>query len=929
MRNQIAAKTTLLSILLFMHLCMLAQHSGFTLQLSVCEEGTREPVVMGTVELLPTGIATTTDVNGQASLKNIPEGRYTLRVRYVGMETLQQSITVSRDATLTLHMQPTTLALQEVMVTARQRESGVSTASVVGRQAIDHLQATSLADIMQLVPGALMGNVDLTSEMNTRLQIRSASPNAYDSNSAFGSAVIVDGVPMSNNGNLTQGDFSGTAYAGTDLRNIPADDIEEVEVVRGIPSAEYGDLTNGMVVVHSKIGVTPWQVKSKVSPALMNYSVGKGLKMPSLQGIGRGGGVLNCNIDYAQAWGDPREKSKSFDRYTISVGYGTDISRQWHADTKIRFNYSKVWSGNDPDAVQDGTEARSTNKVLSLTHNGRIRLDRLFSRNISYTVGLSLTASDNKNTAYTAGGMTPIYTAMTTGYNYLAWVNNAYRATGYSESRPGNLYIRANNSFYLRRGKTNQTFKMGIDYRYDWNSGRGYYNADENMPLKPNGSSRPRAFSDVPGLHQAAAFAEDNLSWQYWGERSLRIQAGARFTALQPFDDVKTFALSPRLNMSVELSSWIALRGGIGINSKTPGLNYLYPDKHYNDFITASYMPQNDLAAQVLYGYTHVYEVAYSKDMKNVNTTKVEIGADLKLPGNHKLSIIAYRDHTGNGFESFTEYTTYPVSYFNETQGLVVTPGQATTVDNANPAFTKTMWSTTGRIGNTAVSTNRGVEFDFDLGKVRSLNTAFYLSGAWQESKSYSKGNHYGNPTPLPTSYSAYSTSPFKMVWPSGQETTRYRQFVTTLRLVTNVPQLRMVASLTGQVVWHSSTKSETDHTTPMGWITTDLAYHAITDDMRGGYIGEDGIYYDSEPQGQNAFAIARQTGSSYSYSKSPVTWNMLARLTKEFGKFAGLSFYANNVLFYEPFLAQSSSKTLTQRNTGNFSFGVELFFNI
>lgn len=86
---------------------------------------------------------------------------------------------------------------------------------------------------------------------------------------------------------------------GTDLRNFSADDIQEVEVIRGIPSAEYGDLTSGLMVVKSKIGVTPWQAKGKVNPGLMNYSLGKGLRMNKY-------GVLNFNLDYAQAWGDPR-----------------------------------------------------------------------------------------------------------------------------------------------------------------------------------------------------------------------------------------------------------------------------------------------------------------------------------------------------------------------------------------------------------------------------------------------------------------------------------------------------------------------------------------------------------------------------------------------------------------------------------------------
>ena len=50
---------------------------------------------------------------------------------------------------------------------------------------------------------------------------------------------------------------------------------------------------------------------------------------------------------------------------------------------------------------------------------------------------------------------------------------------------------------------------------------------------------------------------------------------------------------------------------------------------------------------------------------------------------------------------------------------------------------------------------------------------------------------------------------------------------------------------------------------------------------------------------------------------------------SKEFGKFAGLSFYANNVLYYEPFMSTNTSGTLTQRNSSSYSFGVELFFNL
>lgn len=893
----------------------------YDVSIKLTEKSSKEPIIMATCQLNPLGAYVVTDTKGHAVLKGIPEGTYTLVVSYVGFEPIRQNLKVNKPLTMQLQMVETSLALNEVTVVAKQNVSGTSTSAIIGRQAIDHLQATSLADIMQLVPGQLMGNADMTSQQN--LQIRQLSNN---NTAAFGSTVVVDGVPMSNNGNVTQGDFSSTSFAGTDLRQVNADDIQEVEVVRGIPSAEYGDLTSGMVVVHSKIGVTPWQVKGKVNPGLMNYSLGKGLKMNKA-------GVLNFNLDYAQAWGDPRQKTRSYDRYNFSVGYGVDLSRKWHTDTKVRYSLGKDWSGKDPDAIQDGTESKNKNQTISITHNGKITLDKKFARNLSYTLGLSLTQTDARNTAFvaTSSGLIPIITARETGYYNIPWENTSYRATGISESRPGNFFAKINNSFFLKKGKVYQRFKVGADYKYDWNSGKGYYNEDERRPLRPNSSGRPRPFDDIPGLHQIAAFAEDNMSWQYWGKRQLRIQAGVRFTAMQPFDDVRTFAVSPRLNLGLELAEWLTLRAGIGLNSKTPGLSYLYPDKHYNDHVAASYMPQNDQAAQLLNYYTRVYEVEYSKDLKNATTTKIEVGLDMRLPGGRKLSIIAYRDKTPNGFGSLTEYQTYGVNYYDQTAGLIITPGHATTLDVSNPARTTTYWSTTGRVGNTNVSVNKGIEFDFDFGKIKPLNTSVYFSGAWQESKDYSKNLNTSNPVGNIAAYSQYGTAPFKIVYPSEQDYSRYRRFVNTLRLVTNIPELRMVASLTGQVIWHNSNLSYVSPKNPIGWITTDLAQHTITSDMLNGYLGVDGVYYATKPADVTTIAMSDQVIAPRDNvpTKNPITWNLSARLTKELGKSAGLSFYANNVLFYEPFMSSSTSNTLTQRNTGNFSFGVELFFNL
>ena len=443
---------------------VIASAQNQKISVSVTERATREPIIMATVMLEPSGQATVTDMNGHATLGNVPQGRYTMIVRYVGFEPYRQAINVTnRDLDLKVSLTESSLALKEVTVTAKTRESGASTSSVIGRQAIDHLQATSLADVMQLLPGQLIDRPDLTQQQG--LQLRTLQNN---STMAFGTSIVVDGVPMSNNGDVSQGAFSGTAFAGTDLRQVSADNINEVEVVRGIPSAEYGDLTSGLVIVHSKVGVTPWQVKAKINPALENFSVGKGFALAKA-------GIINANVDYAKAWGDPRQKTRSYDRYTANIGWGYDLTRRWHTDTKLRFMQAKDWSGNDPDAQQDGTESKSKSTTIGLTHNGRLQLDMPLARSLKYTLGVSLSQTDNRNTSFVAvsSGLLPILTARETGYYSVPWKTTSYLATGITESRPGNVFFKLTDDFFWRKGKTVQSFKVGVDYHYDWNSGKG------------------------------------------------------------------------------------------------------------------------------------------------------------------------------------------------------------------------------------------------------------------------------------------------------------------------------------------------------------------------------------------------------------------------------------------------------------------------
>ena len=152
--------------------------------------------------------------------------------------------------------------LREVVVTATQPDAP-GTSSLIGQDAIRHIQATDLSDLSQLLPGVLTRNPDLNSP--AVFTIRSATYE--NTTNALGTAILVDGMRMNNNMNMQQlglegqgSLFNSSVLSGFDVRSISPASIESVEVIRGVPSARYGDATSGIVLVNSKAGVQPYAV---------------------------------------------------------------------------------------------------------------------------------------------------------------------------------------------------------------------------------------------------------------------------------------------------------------------------------------------------------------------------------------------------------------------------------------------------------------------------------------------------------------------------------------------------------------------------------------------------------------------------------------------------------------------------------------------
>ena len=212
-----------------------------------------------------------------------------------------------RDVTdLTIRLASNPLAMNEVVVTAdRNRQVGgeLGTGSVIDRDAIRNLGAASLAGVLELVPGSVLQPPGLDGSQQVSLRTVPVSPavlsvgaagaprRSAQQLAAFGTQIIIDDIPVSNNANLqslgprAELSFSSVAGGGVDLRRIPAATLERVEVVRGIASSRYGDLTSGVVLVETRAGRMTPDLQLQSDPQTVEASSVGGVAIGSAQTV--------------------------------------------------------------------------------------------------------------------------------------------------------------------------------------------------------------------------------------------------------------------------------------------------------------------------------------------------------------------------------------------------------------------------------------------------------------------------------------------------------------------------------------------------------------------------------------------------------------------------------------------------------------------
>lgn len=922
--------TPLLLFLLFLSIAHVqANESGrfVTLRGTVVSAADGSPVGFALVASDDQQFQTVCDINGRFVLSRVPAGQQLrLHVTCLGFNPTTYTVDMQADREFVFRMAVASIALKEVEVMAGRTTKEKLT---VGRAAIEYIQPTSLADIFVLLPG----NIHRDNNMGRFMQISTRQVGS-DANTSLGVAVVADGAPISNDGMRTQligvTDNTSSRIGDTEIRNrtgmnrgvdmrlVSTDHIQSIEFVRGIASPRYGNLSDGLISVRSKRGVTPFNVRMKTELKNKLAYVGKGFK------LSEHAGTLHLGADWLHTVDDIREATDQFSRVTAQAFYSNQLRRgDATLDLEMKLNQTLTVGRMKKDELIDEYDeryeadySRTALSVKADLTTGRHWVDRV---ELILSSDLVNDRIKRHKMVISSSGPLSVPLAKEPGEHEGRYLPGKYYSDFRVENRPLNTFVQLHATSSLRlTDRASLRAQYGADFRHAKNFGDGAIIEDEARPPFPydNSYMRPRKNSAIPALAVGAAYALLELRYETPGGSRLRLSAGGRISHMFNLDAAYALAhrtpSEPRLNASFTFGGAMrnTLRVGFGMENKFPTLDYLYPDRIYKDFyMLNAYTDREDLRRLIT--FTDVFDVT-NHDLRENRNRKIEVGWDATFAG-FDLFVTAFYEKTTSGFEYFTVYRPLTYDLYNTLRpGADISGRVPQKEDYIKERYS--LFTTYPRVMNSRKTEKRGVEYRLILPRIEPLATTVELNGAYYRTNYGSSQPEYYRPdlriADRPYPYvGIYATDP-------QQE---YRRLNTNIWLNTHIPKFKLIFTNYLQFVWLNTQQyRDTRQKFPYAYMDLEGRTHTVTPAERDRIDSDD-----------MTFRHLKKTVLPIRYARDakPITflWNIKA--TKEFNRYAQLSFFVNGILDIHP--KYISGEKTTEREWTDPYFGLELLLNL
>lgn len=884
----------------------------------VVRDSDGKPLSFATMFIAELGTGVSTDLEGKFRFTGTKGTEYTLNVSYLNHVDKEVKVKAGSPEPLVIVLEEQSYELAEVVVMADYKKNQGSTA-VINQQALEHIQPTSVADVLSLIPGGLFRESSATGF--NRISLRQSGS---DDNTSLGMAVVMDGIPQDNDGfrasipGLSTDEYSDRLgmNRGIDLKTLSTDHIRKIEIVKGISSAKLGNLSSGVIQTTSKIGITPAQLRMKVDPLTKLIYLGKGFRISPKMGY------LHTGIDYTSVYDDRRDPMSKYSRLTGQVTYNNSVD-VGDKTLFLFFKLSEVYTLNqakEDELTQDYNESfrnkysrTGASFKAQMYDLGKIVDNVEFIASADYTYDLI-----DRNRLVQTGTPLPSPLATEEGESEGIYLPSTYYSPFQIENKPLSLLTQLNAESLFETRSFRHKVIYGLSWKRTKNYGEGVM-VDMTRPPYPGNNEyvRPVPNRSIPALSVGAAYAEEQLKHSNrWFD--FELNAGVRFTQMFNLDtkytELRKLQVEPRINaalsFNIDLAGGKSLRNmfrfGFGQENKLPTLDYIYPDRVYKDMIVLNAYTRQDDPFNHLITYTKIYDVTNNSLRPNRNT-KYEAGWDVEYEG-YSLSLTFFKEHSDRGFESVAEYS--PVRYTRYVDPIDGQPivGRRPEKEDyvADPYAT---FVDMDIVRNSMKVEKKGLEYLLRFPKIIPLSTTVEINGAYYDTR-YSSG------APLqyhPAFRDDDRPQPYVGIY-RRQDITRQRIFNTNLWFNTNIPRYKMIFTTFFQFIWLNEEMRINGDEYPSAYFDTDGRMHTVDDRI-----------LQSIKDGHTVWRHYHIYKEDFSETL-PVSLTVNFKVTKEFSRMIRASFFVNNILDINPLYKNRYNQNV--RVWQKSFFGAEMTFS-
>lgn len=734
------------------------------------------------------------------------------KISFVGKRTIEESIQAGNQLPVFI-MLDLALVLKDVEINQQRKVLNSNSSIVFDRQAIEQAQAFSLTEILNNLPGKKLVAPDLHRPQN--LTLRSQVTGIQAMNNALGIALVVDDIQLSNNANMqnrsvgrwglgstisnpSYGSFD-TPFGGLDLRDLPADNIESIEVITGVAPAKYGDMTDGAVIINRQAGRTPYQFNTRINGGSTNYALSKGYKLNNKWG------ALNLGFNYLQSNENPSDKTKVYDRVSGNLIWTAYPSRSVKNTLSLDYSTKLDDVKLDPDDDLE-TLTFSKNRNFRLSNRTAISFQNPVIKSLNMSFAYSGGYQETYNQRYLNGAPKGISDKDTSDEIYEGYfIPGNYLSFEHIIGRPNNMNGNISLSNEVFTGKLRHNISLGASLYYSENVGQGVV-VDPTKPRWANSAyqnDRPYSFEALPDILNYGIYLQDNTKFDVFN-RELSVNAGLRY-------DVQNGqgTLQPRINMAYKLKPKMDFTLAYGRSTKAPTLSHRYPAPSYIDLILLNQYTGN-IKESIFLVYTDKY-VPDNSRLKSSESQQVEMGLrfESKFFTN---SFVAYFKDNKNGFSNNSIYRTYVLPKYNYTY-----------VPNERPIITPTGETTkryvsVSNVGNDLISQNYGIEWGLQGKVIPAIGTSFNVNTSF----SYSK---YKNLRERIAPTSQENIDAGRPAWFGIYPAHQYEAWdlMSKISSTTHIPRLGFVVNLLADVYWQEVTQTLANSYQPIAYLDKDM----------------------------------------------------------------------------------------------------------